>query len=251
MSRQVAEARAKTPGFSAPFTAFREFVLSSSIPKSVIARSIPEITTLPRSRIGRAEELFGAAFIRDPMAVHFFPEIDRRARGLRRVFRAGLEYGLRFGDVEMADDGAAIAIWLRPGMTSPHWLRILRAGILGIPFAAGWSATGRILSFLRFIDTAHSRAMPGPHWYLFGIAVQPGLQGRGIGAALLQHGLKRARSEGLPCYLETTNVHNLPFYEKHGFRLVQETAMAGGGLRVWNFVAEASDPGKQSFAVDR
>jgi hypothetical protein len=42
----------------------------------------------------------------------------------------------------------------------------------------------------------------------------------------------------LPCYLETENERNLPFYERHGFEVVSDGEVPKRGLRVWAMVRE-------------
>jgi ribosomal protein S18 acetylase RimI-like enzyme len=57
-------------------------------------------------------------------------------------------------------------------------------------------------------------------YYLEIAAVHPDSQGLGVGGKLM-----RAINEQLgdsPCFLECTNVKNVPFYEKYGFQMVQE-----------------------------
>ncbi len=63
----------------------------------------------------------------------------------------------------------------------------------------------------------HECALPGSHWYLPQLGVHRQHQGRGVGSAVLQPILMRADVEGLPCYLETEKLRNLPFYRRHGF----------------------------------
>jgi ribosomal protein S18 acetylase RimI-like enzyme len=56
-----------------------------------------------------------------------------------------------------------------------------------------------------------------PHWYLPLIGVDPALQGRGIGAALMRHALARCDADGMPAYLESSNPRNITLYRRHGF----------------------------------
>ncbi len=78
--------------------------------------------------------------------------------------------------------------------------------------------------------------MPGPHWYLWGLAVDPDCQSRGLGTLLMQPGLAQADQEHLPCYLETHAAHNISFYEKRGFKLVRSEKVPGIDVPFWCFV---------------
>jgi ribosomal protein S18 acetylase RimI-like enzyme len=52
------------------------------------------------------------------------------------------------------------------------------------------------------------------------IGVDPVRQGRGLGSALLKHGLGQCDAQGLPAYLESSNPKNVPLYERHGFEVM-------------------------------
>jgi ribosomal protein S18 acetylase RimI-like enzyme len=59
-----------------------------------------------------------------------------------------------------------------------------------------------------------------PHWYLPLIGVDPLMQGRGYGSALLRHALEQIDREGHVAYLESTNPANVPLYRRHGFEVL-------------------------------
>ena len=64
------------------------------------------------------------------------------------------------------------------------------------------------------IDRHHPAA---PHWYLWTLGVDPRLQSRGVGSALLRHKIAEIDAEGATAYLESSDPKNVPFYERHGF----------------------------------
>src|SRR5690606_35101230 len=59
-----------------------------------------------------------------------------------------------------------------------------------------------------------------PHWYLPFIGIDPPLQGKGYGAALMKHGLIPCDRDQTLAYLESSNPKNIPLYERHGFELL-------------------------------
>ncbi|MDJ0571844.1 MAG: GNAT family N-acetyltransferase [Pleurocapsa sp. MO_192.B19] len=70
-----------------------------------------------------------------------------------------------------------------------------------------------------------------PHWYLAMFGVEPTQQKKGYGSALMKHTLamcdRRRRQaspdrEGKIAYLESSSLKSIPFYEKHGFRVIGE-----------------------------
>ena len=207
-----------------------------------------EITTVGEANLLPAQETLVQAFADDPVAAHLFPDALKRPAGMAHVFRIALRYGIKHGQVDIIQPAGAVAIWIRPEYSTPSWTRLVRAGYLATPFAVGWSAACRMLRFEHFIEACRLGTLDVPHWYLFSIGVRPDQQGHGLGAALLRHGLKRTQTSGVPCYLETANARNLPFYQKHGFRVVEEKHLPDAGPGVWSLVAggnrDERDPGK-------
>lgn len=67
-----------------------------------------------------------------------------------------------------------------------------------------------------------------PHWYACMIVVSPQAQGKGVGSALMRHGLERADRDGLPAHLESTTPDSRRLYERFGF--AAHTALQVGNL---------------------
>ena len=60
-----------------------------------------------------------------------------------------------------------------------------------------------------------------PHWYLFSIGVDPHHQNEGLGSILMEHALPKSDGDGTLAYLESSNPRNVPFYQRHGFEVMQ------------------------------
>ena len=45
--------------------------------------------------------------------------------------------------------------------------------------------------------------------------------------------LARCDAARLPAYLESSKERNVPFYERHGFRVTGELTIPGGGPTLW------------------
>lgn len=74
---------------------------------------------------------------------------------------------------------------------------------------------------------------PEPLWLLDHIGVNPAHQGRGVGAALIDFGLTRAREDGVDAYLETGSERNIAYYRRFGFDVVEHGTVPGDGIPVW------------------
>ena len=123
------------------------------------------------------------------------------------------------------DGGAA---WLPPGLAGRF------AEVEQSTRAAVSSLTGdggaRYAAFWDWLD-AH---LPGePCWFLDLVGVAPAAQGRGLGRALVRHGLQRARADGCPAFLETGTPRNVSFYESLGFQVIGEQQAPDAGPVIW------------------
>lgn len=171
-----------------------------------------------------------AAFADDPVMVHVLPEIAAgRLERLAGMMRIEAHDGLRHDSVWTNDDGTATAIWKPPGTwkiggiellrQTPRTVAILRSRVLVA------------LGVLNAIERKHP--IDPPHWYLAVLGTDPAAQGKGNGSAVLQPVLEHCDREGEPAYLESSKQHNVPFYERHGFRVTERLDLPKGGPSLW------------------
>jgi ribosomal protein S18 acetylase RimI-like enzyme len=110
---------------------------------------------------------------------------------------------------------------------------MIRSGMLGVPFRTGLRPFVKFMGANDTMDKIHKKRVPEPHWYLMVVGVDPELQNRGVGSALVKEGLARADQSGHPCYLETSEKRNLAFYERLGFVVLEEAKLGAGGPLAW------------------
>ncbi len=91
-------------------------------------------------------------------------------------------------------------------------------------------AFGRRLVIVSQYQSVAVRVHPReqPHWYLAFIGVDPVRQGYGVGAALLRSRLRRCDEEGLPAYLESSKLENVPIYQHFGFHVTGTLGLPEG-----------------------
>jgi ribosomal protein S18 acetylase RimI-like enzyme len=202
------------------------------------------IELLRRDGIEQVTTTLSKAFAADPMFEWIFPDPVRRASGLHHLNSVSLEYGLRYGRATHSHGGAAVAVWIPPGREISMG-GMVRCGLLSVPFRVGFAAYGKFMAANNTMERIHRRRVREPHWYLLIVGVDPDVQGRGLGSALVREGLARADEEGRPVYLETSEKRNLGFYERHGFVVLDSATLGRGGPTAW---AMRRDPGAATRA---
>lgn len=102
----------------------------------------------------------------------------------------------------------------------------------------------RLLATLTVLERRRQALMTSPHWYLVAIGVDPSRHGRGYGTALVREGLARARRDGTAVYLETESEANVRFYQRLGFRVLEQQRIeALDGVPVWLMHAHPAGSG--------
>ncbi len=195
------------------------------------------IEPLTRDDVEKGTTTLARAFSSDPMFTWMFPHPDRRSRSLVRFLRVPLEYGLKYGSVTRSNGAKAVAIWAppeRPMSTTG----LVRTGFLAVPFQIGFGPFVKFVGANSVMEKIHKKYMPEPHWYLLIVGVDPELQGKGHGGALVAEGLERADGVNAPCYLETSEERNLAFYERQGFKVVDTAPLGKDGPPGWGMRRE-------------
>ena len=195
----------------------------------------PRVHALSRRRVSSASEVLTRVFLADPMWASILPDESTRERLMRPMWKALVRYALVYGETMVTHDAAGVACWLVPNHTKTTTLRMIRTG-MGLPRAVirfPRAERFRFLQAMSLLDAYHTRHMPDPHWYLWALGVTPTRQRQGLGTALLQPILSRADREDRACYLETQTAGNVAFYEKLGFRVIEEANVADQPIHIW------------------
>lgn len=186
-----------------------------------------------RSDVPALADVLARAFARDP----FFGWLagDAPERGQRT--RDGWDALLRFASAGLretwtTDDHAGAAIWIPPGRPASSVLDSLRL-TPALARMTTWRRLRAVSAALETLEDHRRRHVPGPHYYLAALGVEPDRQGEGIGSALLVPVLDAADAAGVEAYLETATARNVLLYERHGFDVVEELILPGTDIHGW------------------
>jgi GNAT superfamily N-acetyltransferase len=192
-----------------------------------MGRDPVDIRRATRERVPVLATMLARAFADDPMIqVSLAPDPDRERT--RAYFTLIDEQWADLGVLWEAADGAGAAAWVPPDHVS---------GLADVndrvsdAFRALTSDGGARHDALW--DWVESKIPSEPVWFLDQVGVDPDRQGEGIGTALIEVGLERARADRVAAFLETGVRRNVTYYERLGFRLVEDDDSPSGGPHVW------------------
>ncbi len=187
-------------------------------------------TTITRCTPSDGEHLAGLiarAFTGNPvtdwLARDMGAETDR-LRLFTDYFRILVDHALTSGEVEAVPDGSGAALWLPPDAGPPPDYDERMTEVTGVHRER-----------FRVLDDAMHTAHPADdvHQHLAFLAVEPGLQSRGHGSALLEHHHRMLDERGVDAYLEASAPRNRALYERSGYASTGATIDLPDGPPMW------------------
>src|SRR5262245_53874922 len=149
---------------------------------------------------------------------------ERRQRSLERTFATLFRvFGAQQPICAVSPEGLVALAGIAPAgtcqATALQRLRFLPSMIAIGPRAA--SRVGKWLAAWGERDPGQSHSHLGP------VAVEPSLQGRGIGSQVMREYCRRLDAGSQVSYLETDKRENVPFYKRHGYAVIDEADVLG------------------------
>jgi ribosomal protein S18 acetylase RimI-like enzyme len=181
-----------------------------------------DLRDLTPAEAAAAALVLGRGMRDNPLHVAAFgPDPERREAALARMFLPLLERQMGIGAVLGAfSSGQIVGVcgMVPPGRCGLAWtekLTLLPVILQGGGLSGAWNV------FRWAADWSRSDS-PSHHFHLGPVGVERDLQGQGIGSALLVEFCRRVDAARASAYLETDKGENVPFYHRHGFRVVDE-----------------------------
>lgn len=189
-------------------------------------------------RVERAEEgdidilsqVIADAFFDLAVSQWLVPDPDARRAIFPPYFRIYVEHAMADGLVLTTPTRDATALWLPIGPDGP-----------GAP-PDGYherlaAVTGPHLDRFQALDEGFDTHHPAgvPHHHLAVIAVRPDQQRLGIGTAMLHARHAILDRDGIPAYLEASDLDKREIYRKHGYVVRPDAPirLPGGGPELW------------------
>jgi ribosomal protein S18 acetylase RimI-like enzyme len=172
------------------------------------------------------------AFSADPVIRWLYSEPDTYVTAFPELL-------LAFGGPSFADetvwrlgDFVAVGLWMRPGVDPDG-----PATIAHLEATVPRDRLDEMLAMFAQMEDAHPTTAL---WYLPWFGTDCNRQGEGLGTRLMRPCLEIVDRDRLPAYLDSTNPRNVPFYERHGFR-VTGRSQAGSSPPIISMLREPVD----------
>jgi GNAT superfamily N-acetyltransferase len=195
-----------------------------------------KVVHLVEEQIDDASSLLARAFFDAPVWTWMLPNEAQRRELMPWYMRMSLRYGIAANETyTTAGTMRGIAMWQPPGrldadLDDPEASAMWEA----LPQRMGEHGIARFNAMIETQRPVRERVSGGkPVWNLPWLAVEPAIQRRGVGKALLAHTFARADAVGEPCLLDTLKQANVPYYERHGFAVVATGTLPLGGPGFW------------------
>lgn len=181
-----------------------------------------EIRSAASDEMPQAVAAIVAAFLTDPPARFAWPSPHDYLSAMPVATRAFAGSCIKHGTAYVSSDFRGAALWLPPGV-EPDGEALEKV----FRDTAKREHIDDLLATFEKMEKSHPQE---PHWYLPQIGVDPTAQGQGLGAALMRHALARCDQERALAYLEASKPENIPFYERHDFKVIGQVQVGAGPL---------------------
>ena len=186
---------------------------------------MPTVRRLSPPERDAALDTVVAAFVTDPILRWWFPDDATYPELAHRFFGVLLDTRLEGGEVWVVEDGgdvAAVSMWVPPGgsllgpeVASARYDEVVEG--FPAPSAERIGASDEVVDALLPVE---------PHWYLGVLAVHPAHRGSGFGTRVCEPVFAAADRAGVTVVLETANAANVGYYQRRGFSVLHEAALA-------------------------
>ena len=158
------------------------------------------------------------SFVDNKSVNYIIKQDEKREQRLKHLMEYSFDICNLFGDVFISDDRKACALIVIPDRKKVTVKSIL----LDIKMALSVTGLSNIKKAISRESAIKKIHPAGPLYYLWFIGVEPSQQGNGIGSKLLNEIIYKGLSENRTICLETSTLKNIPWYEKHGFKIYRE-----------------------------
>ena len=188
------------------------------------------IKILPKEGLDRVVKntgvLWADCFSEKPMFRYLFQEDspEERYQKMLWTMERKAKLSTRYLQAKVIDGGVkGSTFWFKP-YQKPGFppLQLAKVGLIWVPVKFGMKVFKRINTVSLHEIEAYEKHRKPHMWIIDGLAVSPHHQRQGIGSRLVNDALDEIDKKGDGVFVLTHNPENIDFYQKLGFKLVDE-----------------------------
>ncbi len=188
-------------------------------------------TTIVKANDQQAEilaDILADSFENDPVMNWVIPNTSLYSEFFRNLASTLI---LPNGHAYLDSQQRGAALWLPPGAHFDVPINFSQVVLMArLLFSRGPKIIPRLQAVQETMGRLHPKE---PHYYLQSVGARQAFQGQGVGSALIKEVTRLCDQEQMPAYLESSNLANVPLYERHGFETFHEEAIGGDGPTMW------------------
>ena len=115
-----------------------------------------------------------------------------------------------------------ISIWYNSSELAFSFKDIIRAGLFNLLFKLNKASFNKFRELGESKKANRNETITGGYYFLDMIGVDPPCQNQGYAKIMIETKLEIIDENKMPCYLETSNIANADYYNKYGFRMIDE-----------------------------
>jgi ribosomal protein S18 acetylase RimI-like enzyme len=190
------------------------------------------IKEMQKADIPQVAEILARAYATNPIILAMYRDKPMIARRLRITFEAAFKYGR--GKYFISELDGQIVGGMRIAK-SPDCQAMSLKVIPSVLSAVG--GLGPLMRGMKWTSAWKKHDPKQPHWHLGAIGIAPEIQRKGVGSDLMRFYCNIIDKDGIEAYHETDRPENVPFYERFGFKVVEEEMVIG--VKSWYMLRPA------------
>ena len=203
----------------------------------VRVENLESLFLLQKQNVSEASSIAARAFQDDLIDSYFFPNPDERREILPAFYEYRLNFAVRYGVVYATSPNIeGIAAWLPSDLGEMSMWQMMRSGGFKLFRKLEYKIPSKMMAVKDYVRSLRTKNAGDKFIHLEILAVEPKSQGMGYAKKLLEPMFERIDSEGLPCFLETATEKNVPFYQRFGFEVVEESTIPGTEISLWDMM---------------
>ena len=197
---------------------------------------IQKLTSLSNDQLKLASEVLSNAFQEDPIFSKLIPNDKERHKTLFKIFRFQIKYCMKHGVVLSTSNLKGISLWYPPKNVFISIWKSIKSGSLSLIFKIKWKNLHILRKNDDFVEDLHRKLVPGTHWYLSTIGIEPKHQCKGIGSRMLSFMIKYIAKEHKTIFLVTNSERNVKLYKCFGFRILHKVLTPRTNIYHWSMI---------------